>query len=520
MESPSLSSLSSLPEKQISALRKGDQIHRQSYLRAVYRCVGGIITIADLFLTPVNEITRKCKEISHFEVKGILDSVSKTNCPRIRPLGDALREGDEKLTTGDANLDDALGGGIRTGMVWEVVGERYVPPTPRIGCMLAQLYVSAAGKTQFALQLSLLVQIPPKLGGLKGSCCYLTTSSQLPTSRLVQISESHPLLSPSLCNLADVHTISTPTIPILIHVLCKVLPEFIKSKLQDSSSKPVKLLVIDALAELFHSSNKTTTATLVERSRNISEISTVLHSLASAHGIAILVLNEVIDVFDRGSGTDSCDNSVVAYRDQARWFNRADSIPGENRKEASLGLVWANQVNARIILSRSGRRRHLEEIEPWNTKHRRFDGSARQIPPTPVPSSLVEDPYTLIRRLSIIFNSISAPVSLDYIITLGGISILPNDTPSASNAPAMPPLATTDISTPYPPSSTLDISPLDVGFVEDGREGAEKETGEEDEWETYWKDDDLPEDAYNNIDLNIDMTPGNTVSSVPENAVS
>lgn len=30
------------------------------------------------------------------------------------------------LTTGDAVLDRALGGGIRTGIVWELVGERYV----------------------------------------------------------------------------------------------------------------------------------------------------------------------------------------------------------------------------------------------------------------------------------------------------------------------------------------------------------------------------------------------------------
>ncbi|KAF9653174.1 hypothetical protein BDM02DRAFT_3070359, partial [Thelephora ganbajun] len=54
------------------------------------------------------------------------------------------------LTTGDATLDHALGGGILTGMVWEFVGE------------------SASGKTQLAMQLSLLVQLPPELGGLSG----------------------------------------------------------------------------------------------------------------------------------------------------------------------------------------------------------------------------------------------------------------------------------------------------------------------------------------------------------------
>lgn len=32
---------------------------------------------------------------------------------------------DDKFTTGDAIIDETLGGGIRTGMVWEIAGERY-----------------------------------------------------------------------------------------------------------------------------------------------------------------------------------------------------------------------------------------------------------------------------------------------------------------------------------------------------------------------------------------------------------
>lgn len=31
---------------------------------------------------------------------------------------------DELFSTGDTTLDQALGGGIRTGMLWEIVGER------------------------------------------------------------------------------------------------------------------------------------------------------------------------------------------------------------------------------------------------------------------------------------------------------------------------------------------------------------------------------------------------------------
>jgi len=88
---------------------------------------GSILNVTDLVLTPPNEIARKCK-ISLLEAKGIVDLVCKEISHCVRQLEDAKHEGDEKCTTGDTNLDDALGGGIRTGMIWEVVGERYAFP--------------------------------------------------------------------------------------------------------------------------------------------------------------------------------------------------------------------------------------------------------------------------------------------------------------------------------------------------------------------------------------------------------
>ncbi|KAE9406469.1 hypothetical protein BT96DRAFT_1055092 [Gymnopus androsaceus JB14] len=167
---------------------------------------------------------------------------------------------------------------------------------------------------------------------------------------MLQISENHPLLASSRRNF-----LSRPS--------PELLPDFIERKLKqytsDSTTKPVRLVVIDALGELFHSSDKTSTQTLVQRSRNITEISSHLHSIASKYGVVVIVLNEVVDAFDRGSGDD--DPALgLSYAEQSRWFGRAHSVPGEERKEASLGLVWANQVNARIMLSRTGRRRFLD----------------------------------------------------------------------------------------------------------------------------------------------------------------
>ena len=236
--------------------------------------------------------------------------------------------------------------------------------------------VSASGKTQLALQLSLFVQIVPDIGGLGGSCCYLTTSSQLPTERLLQISQNHKALSASSCSLDHVHTIAVPSISILLHVLSRTLKDFIRDS-QTAGIKPVKLVVIDALAELFHDAQKTTTATLVERSQRIAEIGSILHTLAAEYHIAIVVLNEVLDVFKKDRYY-SDDKMNLSYSEQSRWFSRGDSVPGEDGKEACLGLTWANQVNARIILSRTGRRRYLTEPEMNRAKIQKSETTSEQ----------------------------------------------------------------------------------------------------------------------------------------------
>ncbi|KIJ69524.1 hypothetical protein HYDPIDRAFT_124118 [Hydnomerulius pinastri MD-312] len=477
MEYPSISSLSTLSGTQKASLAKG-----------------GFKDISDVLLATASDISRACR-IAPQEVNKIISLICRERAQPPRPLREFLaEEPSEKITTGDVELDSLIGGGIKTGMVWEVVGE------------------SAAGKTQLALQLSLLVQLPPNLGGVSGSACYLTVASHLQTTRMEQILNAHPLLSPSLCSFSDVQTVQTPTIEKLIHVLSTFLPRYISTTSTNPSSKPVKLLVIDALAELFHDLGKTTTKTLVERSRRISEISTLLHILASKYRIAVLVLNEVIDVFDREPPPGGPE---MSYRDQSRWFGRADSIPGEDRKEAALGLVWANQVNARIFLTRTGRRRYLEESETPSKKATTEDATvAPQTPTKPV-----DDQPVLIRRLSVVFSSVSAPASCDYIVTEQGITVIPGSTVSlitsrlpTVNAPSMPapvPTDTAQISAVAKGKQKVQVSPLDAGCVADTfatessrAPSPENEPGldDDDEWDTFWAQNSLPDDAYSQID--------------------
>jgi DNA repair protein RAD57 len=58
------------------------------------------------------------------EVTRILEAACRECAPPIHKIKDLPLEGEEKFTTGDPELDSMLGGGIRTGMLWEVVGER------------------------------------------------------------------------------------------------------------------------------------------------------------------------------------------------------------------------------------------------------------------------------------------------------------------------------------------------------------------------------------------------------------
>ncbi|KAI6167127.1 P-loop containing nucleoside triphosphate hydrolase protein, partial [Pisolithus thermaeus] len=419
--------------------------------------------VADILLATPSELSRTCR-ITPQEANEIIARTCQEQAQPLRRLADILAdEHDEMFTTGDGELDTLLGGGVRTGMLWETVGE------------------SAAGKTQLGLQLSLSVQLPTDLGGLSGAACYITVASRLQTTRLEQMLNAHPMLSPSACNLSNIQTVQTPTIEKLIYVLSTFLPQFISTRSSDPASRPLKLIVIDALAELFHDTPRTTTQTLVERSRKLSEISILLHQLASRYRIAIWVLNEVADVLphDRLPGS-----GAMSYRDQAMWFGCANSIPGEDRKEASLGLVWANQVNARIFLTRTGRRRYLGEGEN-------------------------EEP-TLVRRLSVVFSSVSSPASCDYTVTTQGIRVIVGSTGLPTTVHETP-VNVADTASDSHKANLVngkqcnELPPLDIGCIEDSRVAETRtstpDLSPEDEWETFWASNTLPEYAYSQTDL-------------------
>ena len=348
---------------------------------------------------------------------------------------------------------------------------------------------SGAGKTQFALQLSLFVQVPKEIGGLAGSACYLTTSSKLPTARLLQISRTHKLLSPSFCSLEDVHTISVPTSDFLQLVLTTILPSFIQKQKTSEGKKPVKLVIIDALAELFHGLGKMTTNTLVERKQSIAKISASLHEIASSYNIAIVVLNEVVDNFNLGSRAPG----EMVYKQQSRGFDTFEGF--DEKKKAALGPAWTNQVNAKIMLSRTGRRKQLQD-EDFTPKRRQPLESSDNQSYLPSRTSLDNQEPTLIRRLRVIFSSVSAPASLDFIVSECGISVLQDNTHTTltSDQTSTSKHAPDQRRSPAP-SAKIQLETTSAQLAAHLTNESVPTAGIEDDYDKLWT-----EDAYNDFD--------------------
>ena len=95
-------------------------------------------------------------------------------------LGIGFKSGEEiweyrkniaRITTGNKELDDILGGGVETGSLIEFFGE------------------FRTGKTQIAHQLCVNVQLDREQGGLGGTALYIDTEGTFRPERIIQMSE-------------------------------------------------------------------------------------------------------------------------------------------------------------------------------------------------------------------------------------------------------------------------------------------------------------------------------------------
>ena len=82
-------------------------------------------TVSDLLLKPPADLANKCKGWQLKEINATIDLIcNELHEEPTSILRDGIHLEDESFTTGESQLDEALGGGIRTGMLWEICGEK------------------------------------------------------------------------------------------------------------------------------------------------------------------------------------------------------------------------------------------------------------------------------------------------------------------------------------------------------------------------------------------------------------
>lgn len=262
----------------------------------------------------------------------------------------------------------------------------------------------------------------------------LTSERDLSSSRLLEVAahlcSTEDDMKPEAM-LDNVRTTRCNDVDALDHALSYVLPALLSAP----TALSTRLLVLDSIGALMRSGDLQSSSNgLTQRSRQLCLIADKLKALAVNHKIAVLVINQVSDVFTRGqasiphtqlsasaSGWSSpaaraaAGEPLMLYATQAWWFS---GVTDDLMKEASLGLVWANAVNVRIMLSRTGRRRIISSTP---SKRQRTDGDGHHLPdPTPDSSQ-----PTLIRRLHVVFSPFAPPSTTDFIISKSGVHSVP-----------------------------------------------------------------------------------------------
>lgn len=235
---------------------------------------------------------------------------------------DLINDAPEMLSVGCRLIDHALRGGLRRGAVTEVCGE------------------SSAGKTQFCLQAAVQAQlvavdlesgeVVKSYGGQQGSAevggggkvVYICTEDQFPSERLSQMLTAR--YGSEQC--IEVKTIRDGILiqrPREVAELETVIGPRLESLLAQGG---VSLVILDSIAALLRGEFE---GEGLARANTIHRLGMRLNNIASDHGVAVLVVNQVSD-----------------YIDQPQCSFGRGVVP-------ALGMSWSNYVHTRLFLTKT-----------------------------------------------------------------------------------------------------------------------------------------------------------------------
>ena len=229
-----------------------------------------------------------------------------------------------------APLDDALGGGVPTGSISELVGP------------------AGAGKTQMCLTLACACAAPKRCGGLESGVVFIDTEQRFSSQRLAEIARAKFPETLSPAHAPDAASAERELDALTSRVLV-LTPSTLSEMLQRLNGleealidRGVRLLIVDSVAALARA--QFGRGQLTQRQELLGQIASALKQLAERLGMAAFVTNQV---------TTRVGARVRHAHDTAGGGGDAADADSPGSVPAALGTKWAPCVNTRLVLEGS-----------------------------------------------------------------------------------------------------------------------------------------------------------------------
>ncbi len=171
----------------------------------------------------------------------------------------------QRITTGSKALDELLGGGVETQSITEIYGPY------------------GSGKTQFAHQMAVTVQLPPERGGLGRSALFIDTEGTFRPERIVQIAERFGLdPEETLKNILYARAFTSD------HQM--LVTERAEPYIKERN---IGIIIVDSLISHFRG-EYVGRESLAERQQKLNKYLHKLLRLALGYNLAVLVTNQVV----------------------------------------------------------------------------------------------------------------------------------------------------------------------------------------------------------------------------------
>jgi DNA repair protein RadA len=201
-----------------------------------------------------------------------------------------------KISTNSKELNALLGGGVETQAITELYGK------------------FGSGKTQLGHQLSIMVQLPVKEGGLNGSAIYIDTENTFRPERIQQMASAMDLdTNEVLKNIHVARAYNSDHQMLLAEKAAELAKEY-----------GTRLVVVDSLTAHFRA-EYTGRGTLAERQQKLNRFMHLLQrKLADPYNTAVVVTNQVMarpDVMF-GDPTTAIGGHIVGHTSTFRIYLR------------------------------------------------------------------------------------------------------------------------------------------------------------------------------------------------------